>query len=70
MPPVSDEERFARTALSCVADPGDPVLGALLRGSSPADLLAAICAERAPRPGPALDPGRHQGLGSSQGRSS
>jgi DNA processing protein len=43
-----DEERFARTALSCVTDPGDPVLGALLRACSPAEVLAAVCAGRAP----------------------
>ena len=42
---VSREERFARIALSCVADPGDPVLGALLRRRrTPAQVLAAICA--------------------------
>ena len=44
-----DDERFARTALSCVTDPGDPVLGALLRVCSAADVLAAICAGRAPQ---------------------
>jgi DNA processing protein len=42
MPAVSDGERFARTALGCVADPGDPVLGALLRCRTPAEVLAAI----------------------------
>lgn len=41
---ISREERFARIALSCVADPGDQVLGALLRGCAPAQALAAICA--------------------------
>jgi DNA processing protein len=43
-----DEERFARTALSCVADPGDPVLGALLRACGPAEILAAICSGQVP----------------------
>ena len=43
-----DEERFARTALSCVADPGDPVLGVLLRACSPAQVLAAVCAGQPP----------------------
>jgi DNA processing protein len=46
-----DDDRFARTALSCVADPGDLVLGALLRAYSPADVLAAICAGQAPGSG-------------------
>ena len=50
--PGSDE-RFARTALSCVTDPGDPVLGALLRTCSPAAVLAAICAGQAPASVPA-----------------
>jgi DNA processing protein len=43
-----DEERFARIALSCVADPGDPVLGALLRACGPAEILAAICSGQVP----------------------
>jgi DNA processing protein len=43
-----DDERFARTALSCVTDPGDPVLGALLRAASPAEVLAAIGAGQVP----------------------
>jgi DNA processing protein len=60
MAAVSDAEWFARTALSCVADPGDPVLGALLRVSSPAEVLAAICAGRAPEPGPG-QPGQAAG---------
>jgi len=52
-----DEERFARTALSCVTDPGDPVLGALLRACGPQEVLAAICAGQAPQaPGPEEEP--------------
>jgi DNA processing protein len=35
-------ERFARAALSFLADPGDLVLGALLRSASPAQILAAV----------------------------
>ena len=38
-----DRERFARAALSFVAEPGDLVLGALLRACSPAEAFAAIC---------------------------
>jgi len=37
-------ERFARTALSFVAQPGDLTLGALLRARGPAGAFAAICA--------------------------
>jgi DNA processing protein len=43
-----DRERFARTALSFVAEPGDLVLGALLRACSPAEAFAAICDGRLP----------------------
>ncbi len=43
-----DRERFARTALSFVAEPGDLVLGALLRACSPAEAFAAICDGRPP----------------------
>lgn len=45
---AADRERFARIALSFVAEPGDLVLGALLRGCSPADAFAAICSGRPP----------------------
>jgi DNA processing protein len=54
---VSGEERFARIALSCVAEPGDPVLGALLRRRSPQQALAAICAGRLPGPGDLAETG-------------
>ncbi len=36
------EERFGRAALSFLADPGDLVLGALLRSAGPAEILAAV----------------------------
>ena len=39
----------ARVALSFLADPGDPVLGALLRSCSPADIVAAVSAGSGPR---------------------
>jgi DNA processing protein len=45
---AADRERFARIALSFVAEPGDLVLGALLRGCSPAEAFAAICDGRPP----------------------
>ena len=40
---ASDRERFARIALSFVAEPGDPVLGALLRARGAAEAFAMIC---------------------------
>ncbi len=39
---MSDVERRARVALSFVASPGDPVLGAALRAMPASDLLAVI----------------------------
>ncbi len=35
-------ERLARAALTCLAEPGDPVLGVLLRSRSAADVLAGL----------------------------
>ena len=65
---VSGEERLARAALTYVAEPGDPVMGALLRTCAPAEIVAALIQGRAPVPaagptgavGPDLD--RRQGL--------
>ena len=45
-----DRERFARIALSFVAEPGDLTLGAMLRVSSPAEVFAAVCDGRLPEP--------------------
>jgi DNA processing protein len=39
-------ERFARIALSFVAEPGDLTLGGMLRTSSPAEVFAAVCTGR------------------------
>jgi len=47
---ASDRERFARIALSFVAEPGDPVLGALLRASGAAEAFAMICDRRPQQP--------------------
>src|SRR5262245_10564342 len=47
---VSGEERLARAALTCVAEPGDPVLGALLRSCTPAEIVTALVQRRAPAP--------------------
>ena len=50
MTEVSDEERLARAALTCVAEPGDPVMGALLRTCSPAEIVTALVRGRVPVP--------------------
>jgi DNA processing protein len=40
--------RLARAALTCAADPGDPVLAALLRSHTPVEIVAALTAGRMP----------------------
>jgi DNA processing protein len=61
---VSGEERLARAALTCVAEPGDPVMGALLRTCGPAEIVAALVQGRVPVPATgragAAGPGRHR----------
>ena len=42
MSAVPGRERRARVALSFLAEPGDPVLGVLLRSCSPAEIVAAV----------------------------
>ncbi|HXP19793.1 MAG TPA: DNA-processing protein DprA [Streptosporangiaceae bacterium] len=49
MSAVSEQERQARAALSFLADPGDPALGALLRSCGPAEVLAALSSGGDPR---------------------
>ena len=46
---VSDAERLARAALSFLADPGDPALGALLRRCGPAEVVTAVSAGTDPK---------------------
>jgi len=46
---VSAPERRARVALSFLAEPGEPVLGALLRCCDPAGIVAAVASGRDPR---------------------
>jgi DNA processing protein len=48
----SDEEKLARAALTYLAEPGDPALGALLAICSAAEVLAAIKADMLPGTGP------------------
>ncbi len=45
----AEAERAARAALTWVAEPGDPVMGALLRYCSPAEIVAALTEGRMPR---------------------
>jgi len=46
------EEKLARAALTFLAEPGDPALGALLAICSPAEILTAIKADMLPGTGP------------------
>ena len=48
MIPALDQDRVARAVLTYLAEPGDPVLAALLQVSTPADLVAAVAARRLP----------------------
>lgn len=52
MPAATDAQRLARAALTCVAEPGDKVLGVLLRSCPPTEIVAALTAGRAPVPLP------------------
>src|SRR5207248_1791143 len=64
---VSDEERLARAALTCVAEPGDPVMGALLRTCSPAEIVTALVRGRVPVPtAGTAGPGRDRPPGPGQ----
>jgi DNA processing protein len=65
---AGDRERFARIALSFVAEPGDLTLGALLRACDPADAFAAICDGRPPDSAMAGGRGGIPGLGRAIGR--
>ena len=57
-----DDERLTRAALGYVAEPGDEVMGALLRVCSPAEILAALTEGRMPVAGAAED-GQEEGTG-------
>ena len=48
MSEVSGAERLARAALTYVAEPGDPLMGALLRTCAPAEIVTALIQGRAP----------------------
>jgi DNA processing protein len=63
-------QALARAALTYLAEPGDPALGALLEFCSPAEVLAAIKAGRLPDAGPGCgeSPGRRRALDRALGR--
>ena len=67
MSDVSGEERLARAALTYVAEPGDPVMGALLRTCAPAEIVTALVQGRVPVPAAgaagAAGPGRDRPQG-------
>ena len=65
---AADSQRIARAVLTYLAEPGDPVLTALLNVSQPADILAAVTAGEPPAVPPACwdtirADGRAGGLG-------
>ncbi len=49
------QDKLARAALTYLAEPGDPALGALLGSNEPAEVLSAIKADVLPPCGPACD---------------
>jgi DNA processing protein len=51
-PPALSRDALARAALTYLAEPGDPVLGALLEICDPAEVVAAIKADMLPGTGP------------------
>ena len=63
-------QALARAALTYLAEPGDPALGALLEFCSPAEVLAAIKAGRLPDAGPGCGdrPDRRRALERALGR--
>jgi DNA processing protein len=58
---VSGEERLARAALTYVAEPGDHIMGALLRTCTPAEIVTALIHGRAPISGAIPDGFRRPG---------
>jgi DNA processing protein len=65
-----DEQHLARAALTYLAEPGDPALGALLEACEPAEVVAAITAGTLPGTGPACgeSPARRRALEAALGR--
>jgi DNA processing protein len=59
---TTERERFARIALSFVAEPGDLTLGRMLSTSSPAEVFAAVCDGHPPDPPPGGAEGGGSGL--------
>jgi DNA processing protein len=62
------EQRLARAALTYLAEPGDPALGALLEICEPAEVLAAIKANMLPGTEASEDPAARRALERALGR--
>lgn len=54
----AEADRLARATLTWVAEPGDPVMGALLSRCAPAEVVAALIEGRMPRTSVSRDGGR------------
>ena len=61
MTPGARRQRLARAALTYLAEPGDTLLGALLRHHEPAEVVAAIVAGRLPAAAGGAGPVHHRG---------
>lgn len=48
MTAATEDQRLARAALTCVAEPGDAAMGALLRTCEPVEIIAALTEGRRP----------------------
>src|SRR5215469_2969278 len=62
------EQALARAALTYLAEPADPALGALLEVCEPAEILAAIKADTLPATDPNDSPARRRALAAAFGR--
>lgn len=60
-------ERVARAVLTCIAEPGDPAMGALLTVCSPQEVVAALTEGRQPLPGTGAGAGTTAPLFAAQG---
>jgi DNA processing protein len=66
--PADAKDRLARTALSFLAEPADPVLGALLEQCTPAEIVTAVAAPRESRPALPAVGGSTRGVGRAVAR--
>jgi DNA processing protein len=66
--PADAKDRLARTALSFLAEPADPVLGALLEQCTPAEIVTAVAAPQECRPALPAVGGSTRGVGRAVAR--